>query len=102
MWPAPESGFEVNASSPMGAAEREVRVARGLPALRHTKAALVTLAITTGIVVPLFLVGVVVSATSLGRIERHPPPGRGVSSALKKAPSPMSSTWQHDHHKRVS
>ena len=63
MWPVPESGFEANAFSPMGTAEREVRFARGLPALRRNKPALVTLAIIAGIVVLLFLVGAVVSAT---------------------------------------
>jgi hypothetical protein len=61
MWPEPESGFEANAFSPMGTAEREVRLLRGLPSLGRNTPALITLGIIFGGFVLLFLVAALIS-----------------------------------------
>lgn len=48
MWSDPGTGFEANAFSPMGTAEREVRFVRGLRSLGHNKPALVVLGVISG------------------------------------------------------
>ena len=48
MWSDPGTGFEANVFSPMGTAEREVRLVQGLRSVGHNKPALVMLAAIAG------------------------------------------------------
>ena len=61
MWPEPEFGFEADTFSPMGTAEREVRLGQGLLSLRHNKRALVTLGMILGGFTLLFFIGALAS-----------------------------------------